>query len=70
MSKFIKKEMTRREFVKTASTAIAVTAVSGVIPTFAIYRTTSSRRARMTNSIKSAPLRCNDEKEDLVSDPG
>ena len=36
MSKFGKKEMTRRDFVKTASTALAVTAVSGIVPTFAI----------------------------------
>jgi len=36
MSKFGKTEMTRRDFVKTASTALAVTAVSGVVPTFAI----------------------------------
>ena len=36
MSKIFKKNMTRREFVKTASTAVAVTAVSSVIPTFAI----------------------------------
>ena len=36
MSKFGKNEMTRRDFVKTASTALAVTAVSGIVPTFAI----------------------------------
>jgi branched-chain amino acid transport system substrate-binding protein len=36
MSKFGKTEMTRRDFVKTASTALAVTAVSGIVPTFAI----------------------------------
>ncbi len=36
MSKHGKKEVTRRDFIKTASTAIAVTAVSSVIPTFAI----------------------------------
>ena len=36
MSKLGKKDITRRDFVKTASTAIAVTAASTVIPTFAI----------------------------------
>ncbi len=36
MSKLGRKDVTRREFVKTASTAIAVTAASTVIPTFAI----------------------------------
>ena len=36
MPKIFKKNMTRREFVKTTSTAVAVTAASSLIPTFAI----------------------------------
>ena len=36
MSKIFKQSMTRREFFKTTTTAVAVTAASSVIPTFAI----------------------------------